>query len=85
MTFGIYGIVVMSHIFKDINDIATKQDGRKTMHFCWIFFVFGWLTLGIAELVWYHRMSNRIGMELVRRRLPYSFGTGYFLGLGFFG
>lgn len=85
ITLGIYGIVVMSHISTEINDIATKHDGKQTMHFCLIYFIFGWLTFGIATLVWYHRLSNRIGMELVRRRLPYSFSSGTFWGWGFFG
>lgn len=46
LTFGIYGIVVMSHISKEINEIATKHDGKKTMHFCWIFFCFQLADLG---------------------------------------
>ena len=85
ITFGIYGIVVMSHISTEINDIATKHDGRKTMHYCLIYFIFSWLTFGIAPLVWYHRLSDRIGNELIRRRLPYSFGAGTWWGWGFFG
>lgn len=36
LTFGIFGIVVMLHISKDITEIATKHAGEKTMHFCWI-------------------------------------------------
>lgn len=85
ITFGIYGIVVMSHISTEINDIATKHDGKSTMHYCLIYFIFGWLTFGIAGLVWYHRISDRIGNELKRRYLPYSFGSGTFWGWGFFG
>lgn len=37
ITFGIYGIVVMSTISTDINDIASKYDGKRTMHFCLVF------------------------------------------------
>ena len=85
ITVGIYGIVVMSHISEEINEIATKHDGKKTMHFCLIYFIFSWLTLGIAELVWYHRISNRIGTELARRKLPYSFSSRTWWGWGFFG
>ncbi len=85
ITFGIYGIVVMSHISTEINEIATRHDGRKTMHFCLLYFIFSWLTLGIANLVWYHRISDRIGTELVRRNLPYSFSAGTWWGWGFFG
>ena len=85
ITFGIYGIVVMSHISEEINLVATKFDGKKTMHYCLIFFIFTALTFGIASLVWYHRISNRIGDELVRRQLPYKFSAATWWGWGFFG
>lgn len=71
LTFGIYGIVQVSHMSEEINLIASPHDGKHTMHFCWIVFVFSWLTFGIAPLVWYHRISNRIGDE-IRRRWGYS-------------
>ena len=86
ITFGIYGLVVMSGVSSDINIIATRYDGKKTMHFCLLTFIFSWLTLGIAPIVWYHRISDRIGNELARRGIPYSFGSGSFWGwcvLGF--
>ena len=31
ITFNIYGIVVMSHISTEINQIASKNDGKNTM------------------------------------------------------
>ena len=73
ITLGIYGIVVMSHISEEINIIATKRDGKHTMHFLLILFIFSWLTFGIAPLVWNHRLCNRIGAELSARNCPYSF------------
>ena len=48
ITFGIYGIVVMSSVSTDINLIAGKYDGKKTMHYCLVYFIFSWLTLGIV-------------------------------------
>ena len=80
ITFGIYPIVVMSGISSDINTAASRYDGKKTMHYCLIFFIFSWLTLGIAPIVWYHRLSSRIGYELQRRGIYYSFGAGSFWG-----
>ena len=85
VTFGIYGIVVMSTISTDINYIASKYDGKKTMHYCLLVFLVGPITLGIADLVWYHRISNRIGGELTRRGLGYSFGEGTFWGWNILG
>ena len=80
VTFGIYGIVAYSKVSTDINTIASKYDGKKTMHFCLLVFIFSWLTFGIAPIVWYHRISARIGKELARRGIAYSFGAGSFWG-----
>lgn len=85
LTFGIYGLVIMSNISTDINTIASRYDGRKTMHYCLLVFVVTWLTLGLAPLFWFHRISKRIGCELDRRRIPYSFGAGSFWGWNIFG
>lgn len=45
------------------------------MHYCLVVFLFSWLTLGIAPVVWYHKISGRIGAELVRRGIDYEFGA----------
>lgn len=82
ITFGIYGIVVMSSVSTDINTIASKYDGKKTMHYCLVLFIFSWLTFGIVPLVWSHKVSARIGDELNRRGINYSFGAGTFWGWG---
>lgn len=80
ITFGIYALVAMSAMSTDINVIASRYDGKKTMHYCLLFFIFSWLTLGIAPLVWYHRISARMGAELKRRGISYSFGAGSYWG-----
>lgn len=85
ITLGIYAIVVMSKISTDINVIASEYDGKKTMHFCLVVFIFSWLTLGIVPLVWNHNLCNRIGNELARRNIDYKFGAGTFWGWGFLG
>ena len=80
ITFGIYGLVVMSAVSTDINTIAGRYDGKRTMHFCLVCFIFSWLTFGIVPIVWYHKVSARIGMELNRRGISYKFGAGSFWG-----
>lgn len=65
----------MSEVSSDINTIAGRYDGKKTMHYCLVFFVFSWLTFGILPIIWYHKLSNRIGNELNRRGIPYSFSA----------
>jgi len=85
ITFGIYGIVVMEDISMDINLIAGRYDGKRTMSYCLVMFLFSWLTLGIVPLVWSHRISARIGEEIARRTVAYQFGAGTYWGWGFFG
>lgn len=75
VTLGIYPFVFLSGISNDINIIASRYDGRKTMHFCLLAFVIAPLTLGIANFVWYHKISSRIGHELNRRGIASSFGA----------
>jgi len=85
ITFGIYGLVVYSALSQDINTIASRYDGKKTMHYCLLLFVVAPLTCGIAAFVWSHRFSRRIGQELVRRGIAYRFGAGSFWGWNILG
>lgn len=80
ITFNIYALIVMSGISRDINIIASRHDGKKTMNFLLIVFIFSWLTFGIVPLVWSHKISARIGKELQRREIAYGFGAGTFWG-----
>jgi hypothetical protein len=74
ITLGIYPIVFYSGRSADINIIAARYDGRKTMHYCLLIFLVAPITLGITCFVWFHNISGRIGNELKRRNIPYSFG-----------
>ena len=78
ITFGIYPLVVYSSISNEINIVASRYDGRKTMHYCLLFFIVAPITFGIAGIVWYHNISDRIGIELKRRGVNYSFGASDF-------
>lgn len=80
VTLGIYSIVFFSSVSEDVNAIAGRYDGKKTMHYCLLCFLVGPITCGIGALVWFHRISARIGAELTRRGLNYSFGAGTYWG-----
>ena len=67
VTFGIYPIVFYTKVSNDLNRIASRYDGKKTMHYCLLFFLVGPITFEIGTLVWFHRLSERVGMELQRR------------------
>lgn len=78
ITFGIYPLVVMSSVSNDINTVASRYDGKRTMHFCLLAFIVLPITFGIAGIVWYHKISNRIGNELKRRGIAYGFSAADF-------
>ncbi|MDR1735490.1 MAG: DUF4234 domain-containing protein [Oscillospiraceae bacterium] len=78
ITFGIYSIVFYSGISTDINIVASRYDGKRTMHFCLLIFLVTPFTLGIGALVWNHRLAGRMGRELQRRGVQYSFDSGTF-------
>lgn len=78
ITFGIYALVFYSKLSTDINLIASRHDGKKTMHYCLLAFIVSPITFGIGAIVWCHKISARIGNELARRGIAYSFGAETF-------
>lgn len=80
VTFGIYPFIFYSSISEDINIIASSYDGMQTMHYCLMRFIIAPISLGIGAIVWYHMLSARIGAELRRRGIGYSFGAGSYWG-----
>jgi len=78
ITLWIYPLVVESHISEELNLVASPYDGKRTMHFCLVVFIFSWLTLNIVPIVWFHRTSARMGDELARRGIDYNFGAADF-------
>ena len=78
ITFGIYALVFYSKVSTDINLIASRHDGKKTMHYCLLAFIIAPITFGIGAIVWSHKISARIGNELARRGIAYGFGAETF-------
>jgi len=78
ITFGIYMFVFYYSIGEEINIIARKYDGKKTMNFALLVFLITPITFGIALIVWFHKLSDRIGGELARRGISYPFSAGTF-------
>ena len=77
ITCGIYPMVMWSRMSVEINMVASRYDGKRTMHFLWMP-VIGALTLGIYMLVWLHNLCSRIGNELKRRQVNYKFSAASF-------
>lgn len=85
ITLGIYPLVLYTKMADELNLTASKYDGKRTMNFCLLCFIVAPLTLGIGAIVWFHNFSARIGNELKRRGINYSFGAGSFWGWNLLG
>lgn len=70
ITLGIYGIWVIARSAEDLNTIASRYDGQRTMNYWLLIFLIGPITLGIATLVWWTKMPDRTGAALQRRGYP---------------
>ena len=72
LTFGIYHIVFMTKLSKDVN-VLCEGDGKKTMKY-----VFVWLlnivTFGIFGLIWKFMLANRLQANAPRYSLKFSEG-----------
>lgn len=75
LTCGIYTIVVWSGIGEDINTAASRRDGKKTMHYCLVFFLLQEVTCGIFGIIWFHQISQRIGDEARARGMQTDLGA----------
>ena len=73
LTLGIYPIVIFSRLSGEVNMVASRYDGERTLSFFGMVFLAP-PTLGILPLVWMHKLCRRIGTELERRNVDYAFG-----------
>lgn len=78
ITCGIYGIIFYYSLAENINLIASRRDGRKTMNYLIMALLLTPITCGIAPLVWMNNLSDRIGNEARARGVQTSFGAGTF-------
>lgn len=74
LTFGIYPMVIWSRLVGEVNMVASRYDGERSMSFFGMVMLMP-LTLGIHSLVWMHKLCRRIGAELQRRRVAYTFSA----------
>ena len=77
LTLGIYPTVIWSRIVAELNIAASRHDGCRTVSYFGMVMLAP-ITLGIFPLVWIHNFCYRIGQELRRRRIDYSFGPRVF-------
>ncbi len=77
LTLGIYAIVFYISLSFDIDKIASRHDGKKTMNYI-LAFLLSLFTFTIVMAVWHHMLCERIRDELDRRDIDYSFGPSTF-------
>lgn len=77
LTFGIYDIVIWCKMITELNIVASRYDGKRTMPY-FAMIMLAPLTLGIYGFVWSHKLCGRIGAEVARRGYDYKFGASTF-------
>lgn len=77
LTLGIYPLVIWSRMVTELNILASRYDGRRTMPY-FAMMTLAPITLGIYVFVWMHKLCNRIEGELLRRDLDYRFSAKTF-------
>ena len=84
ITGGIYPMVIYSKIITELNILASRYDGKRTMTFYGMVMLAP-LTLSVYPFVWSHNLCARIGDELQRRGIDYKFGPSQFWLWGILG
>ena len=77
LTLDIYPTVIWSRIVTELNLVASRYDGKRTMPY-FAMYLLAPLTLGIYPLVWMHKFCGRIRRELDRRTIGWGFGPRTF-------
>ena len=77
LTLGIYPVVIWSRLTTEVNMVASRYDGERSVSFFGMLLLAP-LTCGIHSLVWMHKLCSRIGAELQRRNVSSTFGAKAF-------
>ena len=84
LTLGIYGIIFFIPFSFDLDRIAPKRDGSKTMNYIFAY-ILSLFTFAIVLDVLHHQIASRIDEALTKRNIDYEFGTDTFWGWYIFG
>ncbi len=68
ITLGIYPIVVLSHVRKEVNALTADNGVKKQMPFFWAY-VLGLITCGIVPIVWLATMAEKVQIAALERKV----------------
>lgn len=71
-TLGIYGIIFFISFSFDLDKVASRHDGKKTMNYLFAYLLSSF-TLTVVMIVWFYGVSERITEELERREIDNPF------------
>ncbi len=76
ITLSIYGIVVLSHVRREVNEMGAGRTVKKLPPF-FPMWLLGLITLGIAPLIWVSEVADRLDVyaaehEITKPRITYA-------------
>ena len=74
LTLGLYAIFFFIPFSFDIDKVAPRRDGERTMNYLWAH-ILALFTFSIVVDVWHFLIAQRIEEALSVRNIDYDFGT----------
>ena len=84
VTLGVYPVVVLSQVRKEVSCLLDGKGVGKQMPFVWAYLL-GLITLGLAPLIWVCRMANKIEMAALEKKITSPRLSGAFMLWAYFG
>ncbi len=84
VTIGLYRIFYYIPFSFDLDKVATRHDGKKTMNYLFAL-IFALFTFSIVMVIWYYGVYTRIKEEIERRKIDFELKPSDFWGWYFFG
>ena len=73
LTLGIYSIIFFIPFSFDIDKVAPRRDGRRTMNYIGAYLL-ALFTFAIVMDIWHYQIASRVEDALSERSITYDFG-----------
>jgi hypothetical protein len=84
LTLGLYSFAFFIPLTFDLDKIAPKRYGEKTMNYIFAYLL-AYFTFNIVIDIWHYQVAQRVEEALKERDIDYEFGTSDFWRWFFFG